>query len=226
MAHEKKPLANPSPEADRVAEKMLNSLHQAQWDSTQYLEWSFRYKNHYFWDKERHFVEVRWDDIKVLLHTKTLSGKVFQNDQELSGKAADKHLQKAWSSFCNDSFWLSAPMKAFDPGTSRSLVTLKDGREGLMVQYESGGVTPGDAYVWILDENHRPEAFKMWVSIIPIGGVEAKWSQWEPIESGALIARKRFLLENTEIPLTNIKGGNRLALFERSSDPFRLLEKQ
>ena len=90
----------------------------------------------------------------------------------------DQLLEKAWKQFANDSFWLVAPFKIFDPGTERLLVDLEDNKKGLLVTYTSGGVTPGDSYLWILNENNIPIAYKMWVNIIPVGGVEFKWTDW------------------------------------------------
>lgn len=133
-------------------------------------------------------VQVTWGNKKVLLNTKKVAGKAYEDGVELAGKQSDKLVQKAWNYFCNDSFWLNAPAKVFDKGTERSIVTLKDGRQGLMIEYASGGVTPGDAYVWILDENNLPTSWKMWVNIIPIGGVEATWEDWKTLQLGAKVA--------------------------------------
>ncbi|MEO0338394.1 MAG: hypothetical protein AAF242_04195 [Bacteroidota bacterium] len=224
--HEKKPAANPSAEADALAQQMLSALNKPAWDTTTYIQWTFRAANHYLWDKERNFVEVSWADTKVLLHTKTVTGKAYKAGELLSDKEAEKAIQKAWANFCNDSFWLCAPMKAFDPGTVRSIVEVKDGRKGLMVHYEGGGgVTPEDSYVWLLDEQNIPTSYKMWVSIIPIGGVEATWSDWQKVETGALIAGKRMLFGSTEIPLTNISACMDWTSFERASDPFQEITK-
>ena len=59
---------------------------------------------------------------------------------------------KAYSFFCNDSFWMIAPFKAFDEGVTRTIVMSKEGNQNLLVSYASGGVTPGDSYLWILDK--------------------------------------------------------------------------
>ena len=92
-----------------------------------------------------------------------------------------------------------------------------------MVHYEGGGVTPEDSYVWLLDENNIPTSYKMWVSIIPIGGVEATWNDWKRVETGALIAQQRVLFGSSEIPLTNIKAGMDWASFGHSADPFQAI---
>ena len=54
-----------------------------------------------------------------------------------------------------------------------------------MVEYTSGGVTPGDAYVYILGEDGLPTSYLMWVQIIPVGGVEFSMEEWTTLYSGA-----------------------------------------
>ena len=216
---ESKPTGTTGSEADALANKMLQAINKPAWDSTKFVQWSFRDANHYLWDKERNFVRVRWDDNEVLLHTKSVTGKAFVNGEAIAGEEANKLIQDAWSFFCNDSFWLNAPAKAFDPGTSRSIVKQEDGSDGLMVSYESGGVTPGDSYLWLLDDTGLPTAYKMWVKIIPVGGVEASWGDWITLSTGAKIATSHAL-KGLNIPIGNIKGEMTLAAIGESSDPF------
>ena len=176
--NESKPVGASGPEADALANKMLSAIDKPAWDSTKYVQWTFKGMHTFLWDKERNFVRISWGDKEVLLHTKTVTGKAFKDKKEVLGDEANKMIQSAWSYFCNDSFWLNAPAKAFDPGTSRSIVKLEDGNNGLMVSYDSGGVTPGDSYLWILDDNGLPKSWKMWVKIIPVGGVGSTWENW------------------------------------------------
>ena len=219
VMNESKPAGTPGAEADALANKMLKAIDKPAWDSTKYVQWTFKGMHTFLWDKERHFVRVNWDNKEVLLHTKTVSGKAFENGVELLGDQANELIQNAWSYFCNDSFWLNAPAKAFDPGTSRSLVEMKDGSTGLMVSYDSGGVTPGDSYLWILDENGLPKAWKMWVKIIPIGGVGSTWESWENLSTGAKISGLHQLAGIT-LDLTGVKGGMNLSDFGERADPF------
>ena len=219
--NEARPKGTPSPEADALANKMLEAVDKAAWDSTDILQWTFPGGHDYLWDKGRNFVEVKWDNHHVLLHTKSVSGKAFIDGQPETGDAANQLIQDAWAFFCNDSWWFNAPVKAFDPGTERSIVTLADGRQGLMVAYGSGGVTPGDAYVWILDDSGLPKSYKMWVSIIPVGGMEFSWDDWQTLPTGAKIATLRK--GPAEIPITHVKGADSLEAFGLENDPFEVL---
>lgn len=218
--HQSLPKGETGPAADQIARDMLGALNEKAWDSTRYISWTFRGVNHYFWDKDNDHVEVQWEDIKVLIHTKSLTGKVYQGNTLFEGPEKDELFQKAWTIFCNDSFWLCAPFKAFDPGTNRSLVTRADQAKAFIVTYESGGVTPGDSYLWTLDEKNIPVSCEMWVSIIPFGGLKSTWSDWETLPTGALMARNRQIYDRIDIPVTNIKAGQTLEQVDRERSPF------
>jgi hypothetical protein len=71
------------------------------------------------------------------------------------------------------------------------LVTTEDGRQGLMVTYTSGGVTPGDTYLWLLNKDYMPTGWKMWVRIVPIGGVEVSWENWTQLRGGVWLSTKK-----------------------------------
>lgn len=203
IAHQPLPQGTSGPAADALARKMETALNKAAWDTTRYVRWSFRGVHNYVWDRQTDWVEVTWDDYRVLLHTTDRTGRVYENGQLITDSAAEPLLESAWSYFANDSFWLVAPYKAFDPGTTRELVTQPDGEESLLVSYTSGGVTPGDSYLWLLEPDGRPRAWQMWVGIIPIGGLEVAWSGWQTTTTGAVLASTHpaalFTLELTGI---------------------------
>ncbi len=218
--YEPLPRCTPSSQADSLARCMMASVDKAAWDSLRYVSWSFMGQHDYVWDKWRYLVEVRWKDRRVVLHTNTLQGKVWIGDEEVVGKKANRLLRRAWTFFCNDSYWLNPVVKAFDPGTQRCLVTLEDGRQGLMVHYSSGGVTPGDSYVWILDNACRPLAWKMWVQVIPIGGVETTWEGWQQLPTGAWVATCHGALGRSMEMIQHLRTGNTLAALGLREDPF------
>jgi hypothetical protein len=76
---------------------------------------------------------------KVLLIVK--QWKALPIKTKLTGSDKTDAIKTANDYFNND-FWLIAPFKLRDPGTSRSIV-MQDEKEALMVTYTSGGSTPG-----------------------------------------------------------------------------------
>jgi len=218
--NESEPKGTNSKEADVVAEKMMAAVDKAAWDTTGVIQWTFKGMHTFLWDKKRHLVKVTWDENEVLLNPNEISGKAFQNGRVLNEAEGDKLVKEAWKHFCNDGFWLNAVVKAFDPGTSRSLVDLPDGKKGLKVSYASGGVTPGDSYLWILDENYRPTSYKMWVNIIPVGGLEFTWDKWEKLSTGAMIStfHDGGILK---LDISNLKAAADLKDFGLVEDPFK-----
>lgn len=205
--NEKLPQGTTGDEADALANKMLTALNYEAYKNTRYLEWTFKSLHHYKWDKQKQIVEVTWDDVLVNLHLQNYNASaVFINNVELKNNS-EKYIQKAVSYFNNDSFWLVAPYKVFDNGVQRSIVTLEDESKALLVTYTSGGDTPGDSYLWILDENYRPKGYKMWVKIIPIGGLYATWDQWKTTKSGAVLSTDHTLLF-LNLDMGNVKAWN------------------
>ncbi len=203
---EKEPQGIASPETGEMIQSIYKNLNKSAWDSTQWVKWTFN-KNHYTWDKNQNKVKVFWEDFEVIVDLNTQQGSVKKAGTSLSGKDADKAVKTAYSRFCNDSFWLTAPYKLTDPGTTPTLVTLPDGRKGLKINYSSGGVTPGDSYVWIVNEKGVPTSFKMWVSILPIGGLEGTWDDWQELATGAKLATKHVIGGKYNSLATDVSGG-------------------
>lgn len=215
------PALTSGPEADQLANKMLKAINYEAWDSTAYVSWSFTRRGHrHVWDKKRHFVEVTWDKFRVLVSPNDGRSVVYVNDQLASTQEEKDKLTKiAIAHFNNDSFWLNAPAKVFDAGTTRSIATLEDGSKALAVKYNSGGTTPGDSYLWMLDENNRPKAWKMWVSIVPISGMHITWENWKQTRTGAWIAQNHQS-SIVNIPIDEVKTGMSLAEIAKEPDLF------
>lgn len=204
--HEARPQGEPGLAAEQLADKMLAAVNDQAWNATDRVAWNFADRHRYNWNKAQDSVTVTWGKYRVDLHTKTVTGRAFKNGAQITGNEADDLIADAWSYFCNDSFWLSAPFKIRDPGTQRSVVTLEDGSEGLLVEYSTGGVTPGDAYLWQLNEQGMPVAYQMWVDIIPVGGIRATWQGYETLSSGAQVSTVHeigpYILRLTELNST------------------------
>jgi hypothetical protein len=190
-------------EAEALADEVLAALGAEAWKDVAYARWTFSGEHDYTWDKKKGLAGIKWEDHHIKMDLNTKEGTAYKNNKELKGEEAEEAIQKAWEYWCNDSFWFIAPLKIRDPGTSRSIVQLDGDMRGLLVKYTTGGATPGDAYLWKIAENGLPVAYEMWVSIIPIGGVEATWADWQTFE-GVKIATMHKL-GPLEIPISNIK---------------------
>lgn len=137
------------------------------------------------WDRTRGWVAVEDKGAVVLIRLSDKAGGRVEDGVLLSDADA---VDKAWARFINDSFWLNPFRTFFDAGVTRSLVELDDGAQGLLIEYASGGATPGDAYLWRTGKNGVPSAWQMWVNILPIGGIEVSWDKWATFETGARTA--------------------------------------
>jgi len=227
VVHEDRPTGESGAEADALARRLTAAVNGGAWERTGAVRWTFREANEHLWDRERGYARVRWDDFEVLLRTGDQTGVALEGGRVVDGSAADELLEKAYERWINDSFWLNPVVKLFDDGVTRSLVSTEEG-EALLIEYASGGVTPGDAYLWLPGDDGLPQAWKMWVSIIPIGGVRASWEGWQTLETGARVATRHEIGPFT-LELTAVAGDETLrALLDRDGvrdDPFARLER-
>ncbi|MFT6807578.1 MAG: hypothetical protein ACJA01_000798 [Saprospiraceae bacterium] len=208
VASEDRPTVVEGKDAQVMAQKMLSAINKSAWDTLPYIKWTFSGKNHYVWDRVDNKAIVTIGEVEVQLDPDEVTGTATENGVVLEGEAKDKAVQSGWSNWCNDMFWLSAPYKIHDRGTSLAIAKDEDGKEGLLVTYESGGVTPGDSYLWFLDDAGMPTGYKMWVSIIPIGGIYTSWEDWITVPGGAKIAQQhQGNISALKIPITDVKAG-------------------
>lgn len=199
---------------------MLDKIDVKAWEATGAVHWVFAGRNDHLWDRERHFDRVRSGNREVLLRIDDKTGYATEDGRALEGEELASALEGAWASWVNDSFWLNAPAKCFDPGTERQLVKDDEGTH-LLVVYTSGGKTPGDAYMWDVGER-LPTAWRMWTHVIPVGGVHTTWDGWVKLDTGAWISTKHKLGPK-DLPLDDVRGAATLAELVPGEDPFARL---
>lgn len=217
------PEGQEGPEAEALAESLMDAVNADAWEDINVISWRFPRGHHFVWDRKRNFVEVKWDENRVLVAPKSGKGLAYVSDVRKEGEAGDELVKEGRHLFWNDSFWLCAFTKIKDPGTTRKVVDLEDEGKGLLVTYTSGGDTPGDSYLWKFDANGRPTAWQMWVNLIPIGGLEFSWEEWAPLHNGALVAFNHSSMV-FDVRLTDIKSGDNLRAIDVSTDLFDDLE--
>lgn len=224
VVSEKRPEAVVSAEADQLAQAMTQSMGVEGWDTLKLLQWTFPGGHHYLWDKVNNRARIAWGENVVLLNLDQVDGVAWSGGVKVTDDGEwNKLKNKAWEYWCNDSFWMFAPFKVFDPGTTRGIVKeVEHGKTGLMVTYESGGVTPGDAYLWHLDEKNQPIGFKMWVKIIPVGGIYFTWDGWKTMDEGFQLSTTHKSVAFT-IQMEDVASGNHYSEMGYDEDPFKEL---
>ncbi len=189
IINEPAPSGTQGEQAEMIADDMLEAINKKGYDSLKYIEFTFKGIHSYQWNKEMNNVTVSWEENEVFL------------DLNVSPEEYTLLEFKAYKYFINDSFWLVAPFKIRDPGVVRSSIDMVEG-QGLLVTYTSGGVTPGDSYLWILDDNSVPMAWKLWTSNVPIGGVRFTWDNW--VEKNGVLFSTLHESMILDLPITDL----------------------
>lgn len=209
------------PEADAFARQIQATVRADDFAKIGAVRFTFKGSSHVhtiLWDRNRNLARVTWKDMKALVRMDKAAGRAWRGDRALDGDEAKRVLESAWKIFINDAFWLNPLPKLFDDGTTRKKVTV-DGKPALLVQYASGGATPGDAYLWLVDDKNRPRAWRLWVSVVKLPGLELSWENWTTIRGGAAIAQDHKVLGLTQVRIYDLTAAAKLDELE-TPDPF------
>lgn len=182
------PEGTEGPKAEDLTDRIMAFVNTEAWENTAIVEFTFKGLHHFFWDKKRHLAQVSWKNYRVLIDLNNQRGKAWKNEEEVSAEKRDALLKTAWELWCNDTFWLNPLAKLRDDGTSRKYVALEGPQEGLLITYGSGGVTPGDSYLWYVNADGQPTHWRMWVSVLPLGGIQVPFSGWKRLHTGAQVS--------------------------------------
>ncbi len=157
-----------------LAERTLEAMGgAAAWEATRFLRFNFFGFRLHYWDRYtgRHRVEGKTRDgvsYLVLHNIHSHAGQVFLNGELQSGEPAKEWLDRAYSMWINDTYWLIMPYKLRDPG-----VTLRyDGEEQidgvtydkLHLAFAGVGLTPGDQYWAYL--NRETGLMDLWAYVL------------------------------------------------------------
>ncbi|HAA14130.1 MAG TPA: hypothetical protein DCE41_21530 [Cytophagales bacterium] len=195
------------PKAEELAEKISQYVKLDAWEATPVVQFNFMGVHQYVWDKHRSLAQVTWKDTKVLMDLQTQDGKVWKEGKLVTGEEASEALTSAWEFYCNDTFWFNPLVKLYEEGVTRKYVPLEGPQDGLLVTYNTGGVTPGDSYLWYVNEDGQPTDWRMWVQVLPLGGIQVPWDGWTTLHTGARVSteHKSGLMGMT---LDNVKSAD------------------
>lgn len=218
-----RPKGTAGPEAEALAQNLLRSVNTDAWKNTGAVRFTFLGHRH-LWDRQRGYEWLESGDRRILLRINARTGRAWEGVSEAHGERAQKLLNDAYAAWVNDSFWLNPVSKIMDRGVTRSLVRDSMGNRRLLVEYASGGLTPGDAYLWTPGADGSPPiAWSLWVHVIPIGGLSTSWERWVTLSTGAKVATLHRI-GPVSLELKDVAGAKTLAaLLGSTNDPFAAL---
>ncbi|MCB1326658.1 MAG: hypothetical protein H7A21_14220 [Spirochaetales bacterium] len=180
--------------AEELKERMLARMNFEAWQKTAAIEFRFQgagADRRYLWDRNRRLVQVQWEDdgqFDVRYRLEDLAGEVRRNGQLVSdSEERAARIDEANAYFVNDAFWLSPLLHVASPGAQISAPSDHE----LALHFSSGGVTPGDTYLFEADASGELIAMRMWVSVIPFPGYRATFEEYQTTETGVRFARVR-----------------------------------
>jgi hypothetical protein len=154
--------------ADSVAHRLLRAHGADAWASAPYLRFNFavetpdgaRVIGRHFWDRTSGDYRVEWSagadsNYVAIVNVRDATdgvppGTAYLNGTALEGEAAETARRRAYGRFINDTYWLLAPLKTFDPGVNRAYRADSSTAEHDVLHLTFGevGLTPGDEY-WL-----------------------------------------------------------------------------
>ncbi len=212
------PAGQTGPAADELAHKIERAVRLDAWHATGAVRFNFMGRNHHLWDKQHNRHRVAWGKHEAVIDLGTRRGCAKTDGALQSGAEKQRLLDKAYALWVNDSFWLNPLGKFFDPGVIRKLVKTPDYGDALLITFTANGLTPGDSYLWLLDTQGRPVAWRMWTKI-PIGGAFTSWDGWQKLSTNAFVATRHKMLGLT-FDVEDVAGASSLTeLLEGAKNP-------
>jgi hypothetical protein len=178
------PTGQPGAAAEKLAAKMQEAAAYKEWQNIQAATFVFRGDDRVFWDKRRKLVEIKSKSNLVQFSELTGKSLCFDGERRIL-EGCEELTQAAIKKYYNHTFWINPAFHIMSPGTARELV---DGTK-LLVRYASGGSTPGDTYLFTLDDEGKITEMQMWVSILMIKGIRASFSDYQEVSKGIRVAR-------------------------------------
>jgi hypothetical protein len=149
----------------------------------------------------------------VYFNVNTKAGKAFVNGRPAEGPAQAQLLENAYGRFINDSYWLLAPWKIFDPGVQLSYDGQKPCPDGgicdvLRLSFDNVGMTPKDVYwLWITRDGRRMVQWQYVLGGAAEPPTTAAWKDWQKLGGLALSLDKPMSGEPFEIRFEKVAVG-------------------
>lgn len=213
------------PRADALGKALIASLGgEKAWENARQLRFDFVVDREgktiarfsHVWDRYTGDYRVSGADktgapFTVYFNVNSKDGQVFVNGKPAEGEAKDAMLKNAYGRFINDTFWLLAPWKVFDPGVHRAYDGEKPCPDGsgtceiLKLSFDNVGLTPKDVYwLWITKEGRKMVAWQYVLNGAADEPTTVLWKDWKSMGGMALSMEKPIVGKPALIRFENV----------------------
>ncbi|HEY6146404.1 MAG TPA: hypothetical protein VIZ69_01855 [Thermoanaerobaculia bacterium] len=213
--------------ADAVGKEFLAALGgQSAWDKARQFKFDFvvvrdgqalaRFSH--AWDRYTGDYRVSGTDktgapFVVYFNVNTKAGQGYVNGKPAEGEANEALLKNAYGRFINDTYWLLAPWKIFDPGVHLAYEGEKPCPGGgtcdvLRLSFDNVGLTPKDRYwLWITRDGRKMVQWQYLLNGATDEPTTAQWKEWQTVGGLALSMDKPISGKPAEIKFENVSVG-------------------
>ncbi len=206
------------PRADTVGHELIAALGgEGAWEKARQFQFDFvvikegkevaRFSH--AWDRYTGDYRVQGVDkagapYAVYFNVNTKAGRALVNGVAVEGEEKEKRLEGAYGRFINDTYWLLAPWKVFDPGVHLAYDGEKPCAGGtcdvLKLSFENVGLTPKDVYwLWVTRDGRRMLQWQYVLGGAAEPPTTAEWKDWRKLGGIMLSLDKPIVGEPFEI---------------------------
>ena len=210
--------------ADQVARELVAALGgSAAWEKARQFRFDFVVEREgkraaefrHLWDRytgdyRLHGTDKSGAPYAVYFNVNTREGKTFVNGRPVEGEGKKKLIEMAYGRFINDSYWLLAPWKVFDPGVTRAFEGEKTTSDGVLcdiirLSFEGVGLTPKDVYwLWVTRDGRRMVQWEYVLGGATEDPAVAFWKDWRNFSGVSLALDRVFPVRPARIFFENV----------------------
>lgn len=215
------------PKADAVGKAMIAAMGgEGAWEKARQFRFDFVVEREgkkvasfsHAWDRYTGDYRVSGTDQSgapwvVYFNVNTREGRAFQNGRPVEGEERAKLLLSAYQRFINDTYWLLAPWKVFDPGVQLAYGGERACPEGgacdvLRLSFENVGLTPKDVYwMWVARDGSRMVQWQYVLNGAAEEPTTARWQDWRALGGIRLSLEKPIAAKPVLIKFENVSVG-------------------
>lgn len=192
--------------ADSVAHRLLEAHGADALASAPYLRFTFAVETpegtqvagRHLWDRTTGDYRVEWtggedSSYVAIINVRDVEnedpgGEAYLNGTQLEGSEAEEARREAYGRFINDSYWLLAPLKTFDPGVNRSYLpdSSTADHDVLHLSFGEVGLTPGDEYwLYVSTETGQLDRWAFHLQSMPDEAPpqEFRWTEYKTLQT-------------------------------------------